>query len=274
MRWLVIALLLLSAGCVQSHGFMVEDGRASWPAVTPVESEFSLIKQGEGFTTYRVVFENLGTDVAGLYVEPGEIKAGAVVIPGALVRKEQVSDLYSLLAREGIACLVLDVRGTGETPGGETEAESIKAFSAGKPSEPHKVVWDIIAAERILRDRLGGKQVIIAGESNGGRFGIIAASQTGGGVLVISTAGYGMGQPYDERTSFYKSIDPDTYASAVSRLTMVQPKSDPAIPLYNAKRTFSVCKGEKRFWEVDADIHGFNPVMEEEVIEAVEFLLG
>ena len=261
---LLFLLLLLLSGCVSQQGFRTDDGRGVWPAVGDVE--YSL--EGD-----KVYFVSLGTKVAGLYVDVANASAAAVVLPGALVGKGQVGDLSSLLAGKGVSHLILDVRGVGETAGGEAEADSLKAFRQGKMSENHKVVYDVMVAAKILEEKTG-LPVFILGESNGGRLGIIAASQIQVPVLVISSAGYGMGEPYDERTRFYKSIDADNYVANVPKLALVHPKDDPAIPLYFAERTFSVCTGEKKMWRPESEMHGFSKDMEIEVTEAISFLIG
>jgi dienelactone hydrolase len=110
-----------------------------------------------------------GASLAGTWYEPGARQAPAVILVHMLHRTRHDWDpVATRLAAEGIGALAIDLRGHGESSGGE----------GGDAVEYSALVRDIVAARRYLASRSDVLQsrVGIAGASLGANLAVLAAS--------------------------------------------------------------------------------------------------
>ena len=110
-----------------------------------------------------------GASLAGTWYEPGARQAPAVILVHMLHRTRHDWDpVATRLAAEGIGALAIDLRGHGESSGGE----------GGDAAEYSTLVRDVVAARRYLASRSDVLQshVGIAGASLGANLAVLAAS--------------------------------------------------------------------------------------------------
>ena len=110
-----------------------------------------------------------GVSLAATWYEPGTRQAPAVILVHMLHRTRHDWDsVASRLSSEGIGALAIDLRGHGESTGGE----------AGEASDYSALVKDVTAARRYLAARADVQQshVGIAGASIGANLAVLAAA--------------------------------------------------------------------------------------------------
>jgi len=194
-----------------------------------------------------VSFESSGEKVQALLRVPANSPssaAGIVLLPGAGVSKEGEQGLAAELSKMGYATLTL--------------------LSVQPEIDP--------------------KRLAILGESNGGRFAIIACALDPSlkGVIGISTSGYDteeldpVGTTDSEVYRFYRSIDPDTYLSALppSRLVMIHSFNDTVIPHEMALRTFGLAKEPKAMYNTTEETHGYTASMRSDLEKELKLILN
>lgn len=207
----------LSAGCssiLPVSSYNVNDFGMLELSVHEPNVSLLPITEHDSITVSRVQFWNIDRDVTGLLVAPKEPQAAIILVPGAGVTKEGHRQRAEEYATEGIAVLVLDIRGNGgETTGTPFSIEQdYERFQKQEWPQYYAIVADLIAARMYLTSTFH-VPVYLAGESNGGRYAAIAvASDTdAAGFIGISTSGFGLaGNRYIGRPRlFLLSIDPD-----------------------------------------------------------------
>lgn len=207
----------LFAGCssvLPVSSYHVNDSGMLELTVHEPQVLLSPITEHDSITVSRVQFWNIDRDVAGLLAAPKEPQAAIVLAPGAGVSKEGHRQRAEDYATEGIAVLVLDIRGNGgETTGTPFSIDQdFQRFQKQEWPQYYAIVADLIAARMYLTSTFH-VPVYFAGESNGGRYAAIAvaADTDAAGFIGISTSGFGLaGNRYTGRPRmFLLSIDPD-----------------------------------------------------------------
>lgn len=146
---------------------------------------------------------------------------GVILLPGAGVSKESEQGLAVEFSEMGYATLNLDQRNKGAI----NVDRGLGLFRAGLEPVEYFMIYDVLKAVDVLsvQPEIDPEKLAVIGESNGGRIAIIACALNPSlkGVIGISTSGYGTeeidpaGIDDSEAYQFYRSIDPDTYLSAL-----------------------------------------------------------
>ncbi|WP_229391585.1 acetylxylan esterase [Methanosarcina sp. DH2] len=217
-----------------------------------------------------VSFESNGEKVQALLRIPASPSPpGIVLLPGAGVSKEGEQGLAAELSKMGYATLTLDQRNQGSV----NVEKDLELFRAGLEPVEYLMVYDALKAADVLsiQPEIDSERLAILGESNGGRFAIIvcALDPSLRGVIGISTSGYGTeeigsaGVADSEAYRFYRSIDPDTYLSALppSRLVLIHSFNDTVISHELALRTFDLAKEPKAMYNATEEAHGYTASM-------------
>ncbi|KKH93050.1 hydrolase [Methanosarcina sp. 1.H.T.1A.1] len=231
-----------------------------------------------------VSFESRGEKVQALLRVPANSSssAGIVLLPGAGVSKEGEQGLAAELSKMGYVTLALDQRNQGAV----NIKRDLELFRAGLEPVEYLMVYDTLKAADVLsvQPEINPERLAILGESNGGRFAIIACALDPSlkGVIGISTSGYGIeeGDPAgiadSEAYRFSRSIDPDTYLSALppSRLVLIHSFNDTVISHELALRTFDLAKEPKAMYNVTEKTHGYTASMRSDLEKELELLLN
>jgi len=224
--FLLAALLIavLGAGCTTSGDSaayrVAENGTLAIAAPSPDFSE-TVIDAQDGVSLSRIVFENPGGRVYAMLAAPETPCAAIVYAPGAGVKTEAHRERAFAYAAEGIAFMVVEIRGNGgETAGYPVGLEKdYEAFEKGRWPQYYLIVQDLMVARTMLEDRYG-VPVYAAGSSNGGRYAAIAAAidEDFTGYFGISTSGFNRaGEQYTGTLrTFLLSIDPDCAIGTIS----------------------------------------------------------
>jgi dienelactone hydrolase len=198
-----------------------------------------------------------------------------IYLPGSGGTKEGRFKVASIIASFGYVVLIIDQRGIGETGGNYLSfQDDAKRFENKLEPMQHIMVYDVLKSFDLLREIKAGElskvsdifidkdNIIIVGESMGGRYGIIATALEPRikGVIGISTAGYNIkANPIIEHNSYSLSIDPDNYLDKISprKIVMMHSTNDIVIPIEMAKKTFDKAKEQKTFYTTTGCIHGY-----------------
>lgn len=231
-----------------------------------------------------VSFESSGEKVQALLRIPvnSSSSAGIVLLPGAGVSKEGEQGLAAELSKMGYVTLTLDQRNQG----GVNAERDLELFRAGLEPVEYLMVYDALKAADVLsvQPEIDSKRLAILGESNGGRFAIIACALDPSlkGVIGISTSGYGTEEidpasvTDSEAYRFYRSIDPDTYLSALPplRLVMMHSFNDTVISHELALRTFALAEEPKAMYNATEETHGYTASMRSDLEKELALLLN
>lgn len=276
---LVVAAVALVLFYFQPHSFSdafsIKGGKIYYSPNRPMpEYNATALEETGEYSLTKISFQNRGTTVYALLRIPKAARnpSVAIILPGSTVPKEARQNLASLLEKQGIASLALDERGNGETKLAATTLEQeFGKFTEGKEFLDAEMVLDVLKAYDVLSAFPVNKQkVFLVGESMGGRSAMIAASidSSIAGVLVISSAGYGMPSGNtDEETQYIRAIDPDNYVSSISPrpVFFIHSTTDKVIPLASAERAFSIAGEPKGFSTVECN-HGYCQQMDGAII--------
>lgn len=230
----------------------------------------------DNFSRDGVTFPSKETTIAGNIYYPDSMDIAIAWIPAAGKTKEDAQDRGIAFASRGIAALVVDVRGLGQTSGAPLSLEQDAVLFAHE-QEPyhHLVVYDALRAVDALRER-GYTCVLLGGESNGGRIALLAAAQDKKipGILLMSTAGFGnIEHPDPDVKNFLTSINPDAYAPYLKTPTaFIHDINDPTIPFSAAKETYNKIASSKTLFMLNKGCHGYCPTMNEALTQSIEFL--
>jgi alpha-beta hydrolase superfamily lysophospholipase len=251
MTYLILVAMLMGiilfTGCTQAPAekasYSVDDtGVLRISSTAPVFEERVLREEGN-VTLSAITIRDLDTTVYTLFATPKQPVAAIVFVPGAGVPAEGHRARAVEYAEQGIAFLVVDVRGNGGMTPGQPYSipEEFERFSSGAWPQTYAVVLDLIEARRILRERYT-VPVFVAGESRGGMYAALAAAADPefSGYLGVSTGGYDrIGALYPGETGrFLKSIDPEY---AITRITprpvwVLHATPDTIIPFEDGRR--------------------------------------
>jgi hypothetical protein len=277
----VLAALLVAvigAGCTTSadSGTYHVDGNGTL-AITapPSRSSETVIDTRDGVTLSRVVFETTSGRVYALLAAPDTPSAAIVYAPGAGVNADAHRERAIRYAGEGIAFMVVDIRGHGgETAGYPMDLEKdYGLYEKGRWPQYYLIVQDLMAARTMLDDRYG-VPVYAAGSSNGGRYAAIAAAVDGdfAGYFGISTSGFDRaGESYTAALrTFLLSIDPDRAIGAISpRPVRIFPSPlDPVISYDRGMALFNHANEPKDFIAFNGT-HGICGEVDDRVIADV-----
>ncbi len=260
-------LVLFAAGRIlnsklEQNNWIDSTGRMNFNDRGKVDFTQTQISEGK----YKIVFDSKGTDIyAHLYKPERKEKVPAVIVaPAAGAAKEGQEELAALLAEQGYAVLVLDQRGIGETKWAmeDPQTEFDAFMQERKETTEQLMTYDVLRAFDLMRQTEGIDEdnIILEGESMGGRFAMIAAAIEPEikGVVAISSSGYGATTgPLKE---YLDTVNPDHYVSLISprKLVMIHSPADTVIPIQQARATFELAKEPKEFIEMPESCnHGY-----------------
>lgn len=206
---------------------------------------------------------------------------GILTLPAGQATKDHHLPLALELAKKGNVVLTIDQRGVGDTGGRFLSyQEDYLLYAQSNGSMQHLAVFDVLRCVDLLRDleNVNDENIIIVGESMGGRYGMIATAIDKGikGFIGISTAGLGVideGKPY---SPYLLSIDPDSYVSSIypRDLYLLHCKNDSVVPIDSAKNTMMKYGIEENLIEFEGCNHGYNPVMEKQFYDLLNSIIS
>lgn len=247
----ILALYFLANGMIPEKDFTMNDkGLVVYPENRgKVNLERTVLEENATYTIEKVNFQSKDLRIYGLLFLPKESKdIGIVTLPGANGGKGNHRLLGTKLASRGITVLALDQRTIGETGGSlNSPQEDFELFNQGKEPSQYLMFYDALRAKDVLSS-LKIKNILLMGESMGGRFAINAAAidKNIKGVIVFSVAGYeesGIG------ASFIHSFNPNAYISEIAprKVVMFHSERDSVIPIAEARKTFDLSKEPREF---------------------------
>ena len=267
---------------------ITEEGLLSYPQNRgAVEFTKTVLNDTPEFTLSKIVYKSKGENIYALLRVPKtseKRKSAIILLPGAQVTKEsEDASRAAKFAEWGYVTLTLDERGNaGETGGGIISMDDEYAtFIDNREPVTHKMVFDVLRAHDFLaeRDDVDSKNIIVFGESMGGRLAIMAAAVEPRikAVVGVSTAGYdSLNRQFanNDVARFYKAIDPDAHIAKIAprNVLMIHSTNDTVIPIDMAKKTFSYALEPKKFIIVDYKTHGWSPDMDPMLNEEFERL--
>jgi dienelactone hydrolase len=244
--------------------------------VTPPPYYTETILESSGNVTQsHIIFQNQGAEVHALLTTPLEPVAAVVYVPGAGVKKQAHQDRALCYAQEGIAFLIMDIRGNGDETSGYSPnlQKDYSLFSAGKWPQYYLIINDIITAQKMLQHRFD-VPVHAMGSSNGGRYAAVAAGidDEFAGYIGVSTSGFGgEGARFTgDIRRFLLSIDPDMYIARISPMPVLifHAPGDEIIPFTHGLELFNNAREPKEFRSFNGT-HGMNGEVDEQVITTV-----
>ncbi|WAI00287.1 alpha/beta hydrolase family protein [Methanogenium organophilum] len=274
---------VMGAGCTTSDTVAAapaysldEEGALVIIGITPVYTEAATVVSGinDSIGLSDLTFSGNNGDVHALLVAPPDPVAAAVLVPGAGVAAAAHEERAVSYAEEGIATLVLDVRGNGGETAGHTGglAEDLRWFVSGKTPQWYLTIGDIVAARMMLTERFD-VPVYIIGSSNGGMTGAVAAAIDSGvaGYFGVSTSEISVGDDTDSDVrAFVRSVDPGAYVAEISPapVWLFHSPTDAVIPFENGLSLFNAAKEPKNF-EAFNGTHGINPEVDSMITGAI-----
>ncbi len=246
-----------------------------------VEYTSTVLNDTSQVTRSKIIYKSKEENIYALLrvpKTPEKRKPAIILLPGAGVSKEGEDSRAAKFAEWGYVTLTLDERGnTGETGGGiKSMDEEFALFLRNEEPVTHKMVFDVLRAYDFLaeRDDVDSKNIIVFGESMGGRFAIMAAAIEPRikAVVGVSTSGYDSPNKQFQTSDiarFFKSIDPDAYIAKISprNVLMIHSTNDATIPIEMARPTFSYAGEPKKFITVACNTHGWCGEMEQSMKE-------
>lgn len=275
--------LVLGAGCTTPDAGVTApvysldaDGALVITGIAPVYDETAAGFSGsdDSVSLSNLVFTGNGADVHAILAAPTEPVAAVVLVPGAGVAATAHTERAVSYAEEGIATLVLDVRGNGGETAGHTGGltEDLRRFERGDTPQWYLTIGDIIAARMMLTERYD-VPVYIVGSSNGGMTGAVAASldRGGAGYFGVSTSEITAGDDAGADVSaFVRSVDPGMYVAGISPapVWIFHSPKDAVIPYENGLSLFNAAEDPKNF-EAFNGTHGINAEVDSMVAGAI-----
>jgi fermentation-respiration switch protein FrsA (DUF1100 family) len=268
--------LLLGAGCITAEDSYRVDGNGTLALTAPApDYSLTVVDTQDGVSLSRIVFENPGGHVYAMLAAPETPIAAIVYAPGAGVKAEDHLERAIRYAGEGIAFLVIDIRGNGgETAGYSMDLEKdYKEYEKGRWPQYYRIVQDLMIARTMLEDRYG-VPVYAAGSSNGGRYVAIAAAvdEEFAGYFGVSTSGFDhAGEQYTGTLrNFLLSIDPDCAIGAISPrpVRIFHSPLDAVIPYDRGMALFNHAQEPKDFIAFNGT-HGICSEVDDKVIADV-----
>jgi dienelactone hydrolase len=256
----------------QSHLWSLDnESRLSFGARGPVANATAVSAGSSSNSTIeKVTYESFGDTVYGqLQVPDNKSKPPVVIVlPAASVNKSADPGMGNALASWGYASLTLDERGNnGQTPGPSPMDlnNGYRAFDSNGDPVQYKQVYDVLRAYDYLQTRpdLDGNNVVVLGESMGGRFAIVSAALEPGlkAALVISSSSYSVTKPdnpKDPLNRFLFSIEPANYVGKLTprKVVMFHFTEDPVIPLAQGQQLYDIARQPKAWHQYNGTVHG------------------
>ncbi|WP_067047808.1 alpha/beta hydrolase [Methanofollis ethanolicus] len=268
----LLVVVLAAAGCTAAPSYGVDgDGVLSLSVPTPSYDE--TVQNTTGNVTVSEIVLHRDVEVACLLAAPADPRAGIVYAPGAGVKKEAHRDRAIEYAENGIAFLIVDVRGNGgATPGHPLDFDAdFEVFEKGDWPQMYAVAADMIAAREVLVARCPGTPVHAMGASNGGRYAAMAAAADPAfaGYIGVSTSGFcRSGDRYaGDARRFLLSVDPSVSVASISPrpVTVFHAPDDPVIPFADGQALSDAAKEPKEFVPFNGT-HGVNAEVDARVI--------
>lgn len=274
---------VLGAGCTTPDAGVAPptysldvDGALVITGIAPVYDETAAGFSGsdDGVSLSNLVFTGNGADVHALLAAPTEPVAAVVLVPGAGVAAAAHEGRAVSYAEEGIATLVLDVRGNGGETAGHAGglAEDLRRFTRGDTPQWYLTIGDIMAARMMLTERYR-VPVYIVGSSNGGMTGAVAASldEESAGYFGISTSEIAAGDDTGQDVcAFVRSVDPGEYVAGIapSPVWVFHAPEDAVIPFERGLSLFNAANSPKNF-EAFNGTHGIDAEVDSMVTGAI-----
>lgn len=242
-----------------------------------------IIEEGDGFSVAKLVFKgDDGADIYGLLFFPDKKEYDVVIVlPGGGGTKESRRNYAELLLGMGYGAFVMDQRGIGETGGYVAGLEEdFESYLKGGKVYQFLMARDVVRAVSYLEKVRGVDEIAVLGESMGGRNAMISLGldERIKGAVIISSAGYfgSLGNEVADR--FLEYINPNSYVSRLKerRILFLHSIHDNVIPIEDAKKTFELSGGEKRFVEVSGEgcVHGYCEGMRESIEEELGLMFS
>lgn len=249
-----------------NEGYVIgEDYLLSYPMNRPkLNFEKTFFRETQNFTQYKIVYYSKSQKIYSYYYLPKNPKnLSIILLAGGNVDKERESKLSEKIVNLGYKVITIDQRGVGETKGYfPSIQEDYANYLQEKEPNAYLMGYDTLRAYDFLK-MIGNNNVIIIGESMGGRIGIISTVIEPGikGMIAISSSGYGDIDANERNQQiFLTSINPDSYVSKISprRFVMLHYVNDTKIPYASAWYTYTKAKEPKKFYTIEKCIyHGF-----------------
>jgi pimeloyl-ACP methyl ester carboxylesterase len=278
MKWwiggAVLVCALIAALLIYKEPYHVDvEGRIHAPDVD-LQSTKALFRENDTLTIYRITYHSYGKTIYGdLYVPVNATSKGMLLLPGGGVGKKEEAPTAERFALWGYTVLTIDQRGVGETGGSVYGLEQdFAVFEQGQIPTNHLFILDALAGVQFLKEQRT-KNIIIAGESMGGRIAIVAASISDdvAGVLVVSSAGFGDPFLPTQQRRFLRTFDPDANVQYVDvPIIFIHSANDTIIPVANAQATFDRANNPKKMFIIDNCPHGYCTAMEEPISEGMK----
>jgi len=253
-----------------------------------ISYEKTLKEEKDNFSIYNINFKtrpflDKEARIYGLLFLPKNKKdiPAIIFLPAGGAGKESRILLLTMLANKGYASLTIDQRGIGQTGGQYPSMEQDYQISTQSEPIQHLSVYDALHSFDLLSDLnvIDKNNIIMMGESMGGRYALIAAAidKRIKGVITISTAGYHIDQsdpsPY---TDYLVSIDPDHYINKIFPRNVIffHGTNDSLISPNSAKQTFNLANQPKKFYLAEGCTHGYCDKMQSGLEESLKLIFG
>jgi hypothetical protein len=275
----LLILFIVCAGCAGTpakSSYSVDKTGTLSVACAPVTTSETVLFTNETYTKSKIVMHTQSGDVVTYLSVPKQPTAAIIFVPGAGEKIAGHEERMVRYAKAGIAFLFVDVRGNGgETPGYPLNPQlDFNRFEKGDWPQYYLTICDLVAAQKVLFDRLG-VPVYIIGSSNGGRYAAVAAGVDPdfAGYAGISTSDWGilnsaLQQGYTgDPIRFATSLEPSTYFRKISPrpVWIFHAVNDPIIPFNDGKQLFQDALEPKTFTEFSGE-HGINADVDERII--------
>ncbi len=280
---IIVIFAVIACGCTAgpeknvTMSFTVDDNGGiiiSIPEPSIVETPLNLSDNtSDDVTVEELTFVTFDNNCSAVLITPDNPKIGVIWVPGAGVPAAgHISHLIPR-AKEGIATVVVDVRGNGgKSQGYPLDMErDFNTFAEGKWPQQYLIYTDCISAKNYLVKRFGDIPVYIIGESNGGRYAAITAAidPSFDGYVGISTSGYErIGDNYEEPArSFLLSVDPSVAVPKITPRPVIicHASGDDIIPISDGE-ALSKIAGENAEFITFNGTHGINGEIEDKII--------
>ncbi len=271
--FLLVGMALCSGCSAPGPSYQVSGAGDLLLTIPQVDVQTETISGWDPIPLEQIRFSQLDADVSALLGIPAHPRAAIVLAPGAGVKKEGHQERAKRYASEGIALVVLDLRGNGgATPGYPLDLErDLRQFGNGRWPQYYAIIADMIAARQYLSSWFG-VPVYAMGESQGGRYAAIATAADRGfaGYIGVSTTGFGLlGTSYSGDTRrFLLSIDPDHSISRISPrpVLLLHAPDDGVLAYADAQRLYSHAVDPRTFSNLTSG-HGLNEEADQKILD-------
>ncbi|MBI2545960.1 dienelactone hydrolase family protein [Candidatus Woesearchaeota archaeon] len=270
---ILLTLIILSAMAyfyIKQKPYYIDSNHYLHYPLQRVAVSFSILSTNEtaNFTEQKLTFTSKDISIYGLLYTPKSAEhaklPAIVILPGGGVRKEDEARVARFAASHGFVAFTFDQRGVGETGSIFPSLDrDYQTFLMGKEPVQHLVIYDALSAVDLVKQMpyVDKGNVLLMGESMGGRFTAVAAALDPGikAAIIVSSAGYGPIKTGDaQQQAFLDSINPDHYIALIAPrpVYFLHGQNDTTIPVQNAQYTYSLANQPKQFIYVENCGHG------------------